>query len=91
MHYQIDGVAMGSPLGQALANILVGYYEMNYFGETTNQFCIFDTLITLETSSTKNTTATILVLNSSQFYMTFTFEKEAHGKLPVLDVLVGKI
>ena len=27
MHRQIDGVAMGSPLGPSLANIFVGYYE----------------------------------------------------------------
>ena len=27
MYRQIDGVAMGSPLGLVLANIFVGYYE----------------------------------------------------------------
>ena len=36
MRKQIDGVAMGSPLGPALANIFVGFYESkpgvsNYF------------------------------------------------------------
>ena len=31
MYKQIDGVAMGSPLGPALANVLVGYQEEKLF------------------------------------------------------------
>ena len=31
MYRQIDGVAMGSPLGSALANIFVGFYESKLF------------------------------------------------------------
>ena len=31
MYKQIDGVAMGSPLGQVLANIMVGYQEEKLF------------------------------------------------------------
>ena len=30
MYKQLDGVAMGSPLGPALANILVGFHESNF-------------------------------------------------------------
>ena len=31
MYKQTDGVAMGSPLGPAVANIFVGYYEKKLF------------------------------------------------------------
>ena len=34
MHHQIDGVALGSPLEPALANIFVGYYEPKLFQTT---------------------------------------------------------
>ena len=34
MYKQTDGVAMGSPLGPALANIFVGYYEEKLFPQT---------------------------------------------------------
>ena len=34
MHRQIDGVAMGSPLGPAIANIFVAYYESKLFQTT---------------------------------------------------------
>ena len=34
MHRHIDRVAMGSPLGPALANIFVGYYESKLFQTT---------------------------------------------------------
>ena len=33
MYRQIDGVAMGSPLGPAVASIFVGYYESKLFTE----------------------------------------------------------
>jgi len=31
IHQQTDGIAMGSSLGPALANIFVGYYESKLF------------------------------------------------------------
>ena len=34
MYKQTNEVAMGSPLGPALANIFVGYYEEKLFSQT---------------------------------------------------------
>ena len=54
MHRQIDGVAMGSPLGPSLANNFVGYYAALLFKESTNLLCIIDTsMILLQFLTTK--------------------------------------
>ena len=44
-HHQIDGVAMRSPLGPALANTFVGYYESKLFQTTSKPemyYCYMD-------------------------------------------------
>ena len=38
MFRHIDGVAMGSPLGPAFANIFVGYYENKLFASNSKTF-----------------------------------------------------
>ena len=50
MYRQVDGVAMGSPLGPALAIIFVGYYEKNFFLKYPNLPCTSDTSMTLFSS-----------------------------------------
>ena len=41
MYKQIDGVAMGSPLSVALANIFLGYHERKLFESTTMPFLYY--------------------------------------------------
>ena len=41
MYKQVDGVAMGSPLGPVLANIFVGYYEQRLVTALTNDKLFF--------------------------------------------------
>ena len=88
---QIDGVAMGSPLGPALANLFMGYYEKQWLNSSEgcktrfyrryvdDIFCIFD----IENDSNDF----LEYLNKQHPNIKFTMEKENEKQLPFLDVL----
>ena len=66
MDRQIDGVAMGSPLGPALANTFVGYYESKLFNKISipTVYCCYvnDTFSLFhKVTSYMNTCATAIV------------------------------
>ena len=92
MYKQADGVAMGSPLGLALANIFVGYYEEKFFSQTRKSptyfryvddtFAIFDQKAEADEFLTK--------LNCLHPFLRFTFEKEKGKCLLFLDVNVKR-
>ena len=92
MYKQIDGVAMGSPLGPALANIFVGHQEEKLFIDNNQPLICFryvdDTFAMFEDEF--NCNRFLKQLNSLHQSLTFTHEKEVSGKLPFLDVLVKK-
>ena len=92
MHRQIDGVAMGSPLGPCLANIFVGFYESKLF-QTTDKPPMYyryvdDTFVIFHDE--KHCDSFLSKLNSLHPALQFTHEKECNLTLPFLDVLVGK-
>ena len=83
---------MGSPLGPALANIFVGYYESKLFQTTSKPEMYYrymdDTFVVF--SNEDECDLFLDSLNSLQPSLRFTFEKESNLALPFLDVLVEK-
>ena len=87
---QVDGVAMGSPLGPALANLFMGHYEDEWLKSAQGSkikfyrryvddiFCILDS----ETDGDQF----LSFLNQQHQNIKFTMEKEMHKKLPFLDI-----
>ena len=95
MYKPIDGVAMlllGSPLGPALANIFVEYYEEKLFSQTQKPPTCFryvdDTLAIFDHEAEADEFLT--KLNCLYPSFRFTFEKEKEKCLSFLDVYVEK-
>ena len=92
MYRQVDGVAMGSPLGPALANIFVGYYEEKLFSEISKPSVYFryvdDTFVIFQNE--KESEEFLTRLNGLHSSLWFTFEKEKNNALPFLDVFVER-
>ena len=74
----IDGVAMGSPLRDALANIFVGFHEIKLFESTNKPFIYYqyvdDTFAIF--GSDEEYTYFLDTLNSKHSVIKFTCEKE---------------
>ena len=89
---QIDGVAMGSPLGPALANIFVGYQEAKLFNMAKRPLVylryVDDTFAVFNNEKDCNTF--FIHLNSLHHSLCFTYKKESNHSLPFLDVLVKR-
>ena len=92
MHRQIDGVAMGTPLRPALANIFVGYQEAKLFNIAKRPLAYFryvdDTFAVFNNEEECNTF--FIHLNSLHPSLRFIYEKESNFSLPFLEVLVER-
>ena len=93
---QLDGVAMGSPLGPTIANIFLCHWEEIWIKKCPKQFkpdyynrYMDDTFLLFR--SEDHVKKFFRYINSRHKNMTFTYEVEAGGKLPFLDVLVTRI
>ena len=92
IYRQTDGVAMGLPLGLALANIFAGYYEKKLFSQTQKPPTYFryvdDTLAIFYHEAEAN--EFLIKHNCLHLSLKFTFEKEKDKCLPFLDVYVER-
>ena len=92
MYKQTYGVAMGRPLGPALANIFAGYYENKIFTSIEKPLLytryVDDTFATFRSEAEAEKIFT--ALNSLHSALKFTMEKEANQTLPFLDIKIKK-
>ena len=89
MYRQIDGVAMGSPLGPVLANIFLGYCESLIPDEMwPDMYCRFvdDTFSLFD--GCESAEEFLNCLNRLHLSLRFTMEGEKNNRLPFMDVLV---
>ena len=90
---QIDGVAMGSPLGPTFANLFLVYYENMWLDKCPHQFkpkyyrrYVDDIFLMFEK---KNHLKKFLkYMNSRHQNIKFTFEEEHDNKIAFLDISI---
>ena len=95
LYKQIDGVAMGSPLGPTLANAFPCFYEKEWLEQCPEEFKpvyyrrYVDDIFVLFRSQ-DHLIKFCDYFNKSHFNMNFTFEQEKNGKLSFLNVEVSR-
>ena len=95
IYQQIDGVAMGSPLGPSLANAFLAHYEQVWLDECPDEFKpvyykrYVDNIFVLFRSP-HHLEKFNEYLNTKHANIKFTSEKEINGSFRFLDVLVSR-
>ena len=91
---QVDGVAMGSPLGPTLANIFMNHMEKKWlqscpldFKPTLYRRYVDDTFLLFK--DVQHVSLFLTYLNSQHPNISFTSEIEENGSLPFLDIQIS--
>ncbi|MGL4482604.1 MAG: reverse transcriptase domain-containing protein, partial [Lactococcus garvieae] len=93
IYRQVDGVAMGSPLGPILADIFMSKLENNQLKsdiENLDTYCRYVDDIFIVSPTSTNITNLLKKFNAAHEAIQFTVEKEVDGELPFLDIMVRK-
>ena len=92
---QIDGVAMGSPLGPTLANIFLAHYEEKWLNDCPVQFkpqlyrrYVDDIFLLFDKRD--HVKKFLRYMNSRHKNMKFTYEEEQNDILPFLDIKITR-
>lgn len=95
IYKQLDGVAMGSPLGPSFANLFMSHHERKWLANCPAEFkpvlyrrYVDDTFLLFR--SAEHVDLFLTYLNQQHPSITFTSEREMNSKLSFLDVLVSK-
>ena len=95
LFHQIDGVAMGSPLGPLFANIFMSFHEKTWLSNCPSLFkpllyrrYVDDCFLLFR--SLDHIPLFLNYLNSQHPNISFTSEIEQEGKLPFLDIDVSR-
>jgi len=95
LYKQVDGVAMGSPLGPTLANIFMCFHEKRWLTNCPPDFrpshyyrYVDDTFLLFK--SQLQVQKFLQYMNSLHKNIKFTCELESNGKLPFLDVSITR-
>ena len=92
IYAQIDGVAMGSPLGQLLANIFIISLEGKVLPKVSNYLCYWKCYVDDNAYVVPEKIGFILKeLNSYHPNIKFTYELEENNKITFLNVLINRI
>ena len=90
---QIDGVAMGSPLGPSLANVFLCHHEIKWLHDCPKRFkpvfykrYVDDIFVLFK--KPEHVKLFVDYMNSKHKNIKFSFETEKDGKMPFLDVNV---
>lgn len=93
MYRQVDGVAMGSPLGPILADIFMGYHEKKLFESSEEPLMYYryvdDTFVLFKDQA--QSVSFHHLLSGLHPSLSFTMEGEVDSKLAFLDVMVQRV